>query len=184
MGGWGSGRYARAGAKRTTDDLLSLDVREMKREGRIVPGQEEFIVREGVEIPLTWTGSSGGNFLRPWFVCPGTPGTECSGTGRVAILYLEGLRLLCRSCLDLAYPSQRQGRTPLDKAKRRAEKARRKLGPDSAPRPKGMHHRTFVRLGREYVSAHAEWVEAYNEWASMFSEQIARTSKSLNPGTE
>ncbi len=183
MGGWGSGRYARNSAKRTTDDLLSLDVREMKREGRIVPEQEELIVREGVEIPLTWTssgfGGGEGHFLRPWFVCSGT---GCSGTGRVAILYLEGLRLRCRRCLDLAYPSQRED--ALGRAKRRAEKARRKLGPDSAPRPKGMHHRTFVRLGREYISAHNEHVEAYNEWAPKISEQIARTSKSLNPGAE
>ncbi len=185
MGGWGSGRYARAGAKRTTDDLLSLDVREMKREGRIVPEQEEFIVREGVEIPLTWTPSGfsggGGNLPRPWFVCPG------DGCGRrAAILYLDGRRLLCRICLDLAYPSQRKGRR-LDKAMRRAEKARARLATpdeDLVAKPKDMHHKTFVRLGRAYLRAHNEHVEAYNEWAPKFSEQITRTSKSLNPGTE
>ncbi len=188
MGGYGSGRYARESAKRTTDVLPSLDVREMKREGRIVPGQQEFIVREGVEIPLTWTPSgfsggsaednAGGNYPRPWFVCPGVPGDGCSGTGRVAILYLEGLRLLCRSCLDLAYPSQRQGWTRLDKAKRRAEKARARLGvaldEEFVAKPKGMHHRTFVRLGRAYLRAHVEHVEAYNARAPKLLEQITR----------
>ncbi len=170
MGGWGSGRRLGYSDRRTTEDLLSLDVRDLKRDGLIAEGQEAFAIAQGVEPRLTWElsgfGAGDGFFLRPWFVCPGE---GCRR--RVAILYLEGLRFLCRQCLDLAYPSQRE--SPLGRARRKAEKARSKLGPDSDPRPKGMHHRTFVRLGREYLAAHREHVALYNAWAARLSEQLS-----------
>ncbi len=172
MGGWGSGTYARNGARRTTDDLPSLDVRELKRGGTIAPGKEELNLAGGaVRLGLEWTpsGFAGERYPRPWFVCPGT------GCGRrAAILYLEESRcvLLCRFCLKLAYPSQREGEVL--RAKRRAEKARSKLGPDSAPRPKGMHHRTAVRLGREYLEAHREHVDLFNEKWALKLEKMPR----------
>ncbi|MDP9484967.1 MAG: hypothetical protein M3Q49_04085 [Actinomycetota bacterium] len=161
MGGWGSGKYAREGARRTTDDLLALDVRTLKREGVIAQGQEELAVAGGaLRLGLEWTpsGFAGKRHPRPWFVCPVPEG----GCGRrAAILYLEESRfLLCRICLKLAYPSQRED--DVLRAKRRAEKARSKLGPDSTVRPKGMHHRTVVRLCHEYLEAYREHVALFN----------------------
>ena len=180
MGGWGSGEYVRKAAKRTTDDFRKLDVRVVKRDGHIAPGQKELVITEGVDplqiswMPTGFNGPHAGPF-RPWFVCPGE-GCE----RQAAILYLdtENLRLLCRLCLDLTYESQ--GETRLGRATRRAQKARAKLAPDNHnPRPVGMHHRTFVRLGREYVEAHIEHVRLYNEWARDWLEMLDR-SKSPN----
>ena len=171
MGGMGSGRGKRQNAKRTTEDLLALDVRTLKREGQIAKGQEELILGSPpaeIKLRLVWLSSGfggaseglPGHYLRPWFECPG----EACGR-HAAILYLEDQKLpaqlLCRICLDLAYPSQRE--SVLGRAVRKREKARSKLGPDSAPRPKGMHHRTFVRLGHEYLAAYRENVARYNE---------------------
>jgi hypothetical protein len=95
----------------------------------------------------------------------------------VAIPYLDGLHLLCRRCLKLAYPSQRE--TSLGQARRRAEKARSKLGPDSASRPKGMHHRTFVRLGREYLEAYRDPVALYNAWAIEVLPKLSKRTRRL-----
>ena len=39
MGGFGSGRYLRIAAKRTTSDFFSIDVRRWKREGLLEPHQ-------------------------------------------------------------------------------------------------------------------------------------------------
>lgn len=177
MGGLGSGRLAGWSDRRTTEDLPALDVRAAKRKGLIAPEQEELVVPGGTSsLALEWTpsgfGAGGSGFPRPWFVCPG------DGCGRrAAILYLEGRRLLCRICLDLAYPSQREGR--LGRARRHADKARRKLGPEPVAKPKGMHHRTFVRLGREYLAAVKEQRALYDEWGAKLSDQFARRNSSL-----
>jgi hypothetical protein len=175
MGGFGSGRWRGYSDRKTTQDFLALDVRDLKRDGLLAEGQETFVVTQGVELAVEWTPSGfggAGGFLRPWFVCSG------DGCGRrAAILYLKHRRLTCRRCLDLAYPSQRE--SPLTRARKRAEKARSKLGADSAPRPKGMHHRTFVRLGREYVEAYKEHVVLYNAWAAQLSERLSKRHSSL-----
>lgn len=178
MGGIGSGLGKRKNAKRTTEDLRALDVRALMREGHIAPGQEELIIEipslAGAEIKvrLVWKPSgmlAAGvgdlrHYLRPLLECPGKAGELPCGR-HAAILYLEERKpppqFLCRICLDLAYPSQRG--SALDRAVRRREKARSKLGPDSAPRPKGMHHETFVRLGHEYLAAYRENAARYNE---------------------
>ncbi len=100
MGGFGSGIWPRYSARRTTDELPALDVRELKRTGLVHREQEciENVAR------LVWTPCGLGG-ERPWFVCPSE---ECGR--RAAILYLEDGALLCRLCLDLAYPSQREGK--------------------------------------------------------------------------
>ncbi len=164
MGGFGSGRKAADGGRRSTEDLLALDVRALRHEGLIAAGEE----RLGGVARLVWTGCRLGG-ERPWFVCPGS---GCSR--RTAILYLGGEeRFLCRSCLDLSYPSQREGR--LGRARRRALKARARLGPgDPATRPKGMHRATFARLRREYLEARQEHVALYNE---RFAKLMERPSE-------
>jgi hypothetical protein len=74
-------------------------------------------------------------------------------------LYVKGSAALCRRCLNLAYDSQRLGK--IDRARRRLEEARERLGAD-ARRPKGMHRRTWERLKREYLEA-AEDLEAAHQ---------------------
>lgn len=179
MGGFGSGVWSGflENSKATTEELLSVDVRELKREGRIVPGQEKFTVTEGVVLSIAWTPCNFGG-SRPWFVCPGE---KCGR--RAAILYLRGVRLLCRRCHDLAYQSQRE--SPLERARRRTEKARARLllgaeqqsGEAGEPvaKPKGMHHSTFVRLGREYIKATEETRALYYE----LGEHLAKQNLSL-----
>ena len=194
MGGYGSGRYRRKKpARKTTDDFPALDVRRLKREGRIAPGQEELVAEEllgaeasssSLRLRLAWASSGfagaygEGHYLRPWFVCPG-----CAR--RAAILYLlppggppgEEYRLLCRLCLGLAYRSQREDE--LGRAKRRLAKARARLrvapGEDlPAAKPKGMHTETFLRVGREYLEARREHAVLLNaKWAPR-AERMAR----------
>ncbi len=128
----------------TTDELPTLDVRRLKREGFIATGQEQL---KGV-ARLEWTPCNFGG-ERPWFVCPGE---GCAR--RVAILYGPGPgRLLCRRCRDLTYESQWEDQ--IARAKRRVEKARSRLPPSGA-RPKGMHHSTFLKLTQDYLDASKE----------------------------
>ncbi len=121
MGGVGSGRRHGEGErakKQTTNQHPALDVRSLKRDGTIRPGQERvdvvahFRKRAGATSPgpervevaarlgLAWTPCNYGG-SRPWFLCPG------AGCGRrVAILYGPTSPPLCRLCLGLAYASQ------------------------------------------------------------------------------
>ena len=101
-GGKGSGtRTTTTTPRQTTDQLIALDVRSLKREGYIAPGQER-LGAGPLYLRLAWTPCNYGG-SRPWFLCPG-----CDR--RAAILYVEGGRLLCRPCLGLSYPSQRRRR--------------------------------------------------------------------------
>jgi hypothetical protein len=182
MGGMGSGRHWHSGAKDTTDDYRSIDVRRWKRDGLLTPNQffgwqwsrhgdivASITVRtEPDRVILTYRQRNGGKewedksypvYLdrtacnlggeRPWFLCP------AHGCGRrVAILY-GGSIFACRHCYQLAYPSQRE--TDYDRAARRAERIRNKLGwepgilnPKGWQKPKGMHWSTFERLNKEH----------------------------------
>ena len=124
MGGVGSGRRHTAPDNHqrtrleTTDQHATLDVRRLKREGLIAPGQEQvaltvsFRKRRGstgpgpervdaeMRLRLAWTPCNLGGF-RPWFICPG------KGCGRrVALLYGPTPPLLCRQCRGFYYASQ------------------------------------------------------------------------------
>ncbi|WP_243302373.1 hypothetical protein [Geothrix oryzisoli] len=95
-------------------------------------------------VPLVWSRCTLGG-ERPWFLCPAV------GCGRrVAILYC-GANLLCRRCLGLAYPSQREAAPA--RAHRRATRIRQRIegrggnvGGAIPKKPKGMHRATFYRL--------------------------------------
>ena len=142
-----------------TDELPYLDVRTLKRVGSIEQGQERL---QGI-APLTWTACNFGG-SRPWFVCP-----RCQQ--RAAILYWDEEEMpsgepLCRRCLNLGYQSQREG--PIERARRRVEKTRRRLAPDGT-KPKGMHHTTFLNLTSEYQ-------EALEEHEALTKERLARLS--------
>ena len=115
----GSRRVVRS-KRLTTDQLPDLDVRVLKRDGLITPGQERVAILWGFRkrrealapgeeqravelvsrLRLTWTPCNYGG-SRPWFVCPG------KGCGRrAAILYGPTNPLLCRLCRALAYATQ------------------------------------------------------------------------------
>jgi hypothetical protein len=184
MGGYGS---ERRWGKDTTSDMRALDIRRLHRDGLLTPGRafgwqwtrngeevasiqirtesDRVILnyrsrRRGGEwqameypVDLEWTGTHFGG-RRVWFQCP------ARGCGRrVAILY-GGSIFACRHCHKLTYQCQRE--TPYDRAARRADAIRRRLGWEPGIlngegwKPKGMHWRTFERLKAE----HDAFVEA------------------------
>ena len=181
MGGIGSGRHWQFGAD-TTEDYRSVDIRWLKREGilglqgsrllswkrngevtgsiNVRPEPGRIIVNyrhrcgggawqdKGYPVHVDTTPCDLGG-ERHWFICP------VQGCGRrVAILY-GGTIFACRRCYRLAYPSTREA--PRDRAARRADRIRDKLGWPGGileggdwGKPKGMHWRTYERLCREH----------------------------------
>lgn len=180
MGGIGSGRRYQGG-KDTTSDMRPLDIRRLQRDDLLTPGRafgwhwtvngkevasiqmrteaERVILNyrsrsnsgewQPMEYPvyLEWTACNLGG-RRAWFLCP------AQGCGRrVAILY-GGAIFACRHCHKLAYECQRE--TDDDRAARRADRIREKLGWEAGilnpagGKPKGMHWRTFERLKAEH----------------------------------
>ncbi len=179
MGGIGSGRRWHYGAKDTINDYRAIDARRWQRDGLLTPGNAfswewkhngdvsaSIQVRtETCHVVLKYrhrSNGGGGDWIdknypvlldwtpcnlggeRAWFLCP------ARGCGRrVAILY-GGAIFACRHCHQLAYPSQRE--TPDDRAARRAEKIRKRLGWEpgilngNGWKPKGMHWKTFGQL--------------------------------------
>ena len=168
MGGLGSGNRHRWDKKTTTDECHSLDVRDLHRDGCLKPGTcfrsswsragketasiRGFVYRDHVilsyrhrrgaewedveePVPLEWTPCNFGG-ERPWFICPGV---ACGR--RVALLYGPGKYFLYRHCYDLRYESQRRDKK--DRALRRAQKIRQRLGGSASmvepfpERPKG-----------------------------------------------
>jgi hypothetical protein len=88
------------------------------------------------------------NGSRPWFGCP-----VCGR--RVAILYsVFASKFACRTCFNLAYPSQSEGAE--NRAIRRYNTIRRRLGwkpgflNGYGDKPTGMHWRNFKRLKAEH----------------------------------
>ena len=187
MGGFGSGR--RQGRKCTTSEMRAFDVRRLQRAGLLIPGRafvwhwtcnDESVasvqVRTEVDrlilnyriqsrgaecqpmenpVYLEWTPCTLGG-RRVWFLCPAK---ECGR--RVAILF-GGAVFACRHCHKLAYCCQRE--TDDDRAMRRAETIRRRLGWEvgianlEGVKPKGMHWRTFERLKVEHDAfANSSW---------------------------
>lgn len=189
MGGFGSGGWNATG-RTTTDTALRLDVNIARKRGVLVPGwaglwswtwndgtrssidlavqkdhvvlrftvrsagrdPEEVVQHVGLDqVPCRFGGA------RPYWLCPG-----CGS--RAVVLY--GLRrFFCRACNRLAYGSQRE--SPPERAQRRADGIRRRLGGEPGlgrlpPRPKGMHRRTYERLVDEVIAADTA-TEAYLE---------------------
>ena len=176
MGGRGSGRRATYCGKDTTEESLPLDIRRLQRDGLLTPGQafswqwtvngrvraSIWIRSEAWQVELAYSYSPNGRPAetlrqvvrlettsctlggsRPWFCCP-----TCSK--RVAIIYGAGRLFACRCCKGLSYGSQNE--TADDRALRRADRIRKRLGwmPGVAhghgPKPAGMRWLTFDRL--------------------------------------
>jgi hypothetical protein len=152
LGGLGSGRHTRYGARSTTDDYRSLDVRRWQREGLLAPFQSfgwrwkqygEVIASIDVRtepsaVTLSYRHRSHGSEWRhadypvqlDWTACHyggHRAWFRCPARGcgkRVAILY-AGAVFACRDCYRLAYASQRE--SPGDRAARRADRIRERL---------------------------------------------------------
>jgi len=153
MGGSGSGRRWRYGARSTADELRGLDVRSLARAGVLTPGsvggwqwsqggsKVASIATSSTHDYLTVTyrqRSDGENWVTQNYPIR-LARTPCNFGGsrvwflcpavrcnrRVAILYGGGV-FACRHCYDLAYASSRE--SPSDRACRRAGKVRAKLG--------------------------------------------------------
>ena len=172
MGGFGSGRR---GGKDCTDDMRSIDVRRLQREGLLIPGQSRRWrwLRHGQEVAsiafavehdyvrFTYRHSAGGGQWQDVHAAAYLERTPCRFGGsrawwlcprcgqRVAILYI-GKVPACRHSYRLAYRSERE--TLDDRATRQSDKLRDRLGwipgilHGNGPKPKGMHWRTFERL--------------------------------------
>ena len=184
MGGLGSGRPSGSGRAKV-ESCRSLDVNRLHREGCLRSGWTGAWqwTRDGQRVAsislrtddgvlyLTYRVSIGGGDwedigesvrivrvacryggARPFFICPGVVNGRACGR-RVANLYLPGRYFVCRHCNRLAYLSQSE--CGLDRALRRANRIRQRLGGDpgmASPfpkRPKGMWCRTYERLHRQ-----------------------------------
>lgn len=153
MGGSGSGHHWHAGAKDTTDDYRSIDVRRWHREGLLSPFQSFrcYWTRNGEEVAsinvrteqgrlfLSYRHRSHGGEWEDeaypvrldWTACNyggKRPWFLCpaKGCGKRVALHYGGAIFACRHCHQLAYPSQREER--FDRAARRADKIRARLG--------------------------------------------------------
>lgn len=165
----------RAGTKRSTDDMHTLDIRKLHRAGLLKPGQY-----------LTWNWSRRGNVVasiggtvdtinsvtlnyrtRPyggewqdkryqvsvdWTACNfggSRPWWLCPCCGRRVAVLWGGSTYACRHCHRLAYQSTRNSSE--SKAFARADKVRKRLGwcagiaHPPGGKPKGMHQKTFER---------------------------------------
>lgn len=161
-------------AKPLTSDALQLCVSTCYRAGWLTPGAVAAMewrhrgrvvgvaaMRAGdgaVHVSRQWNGADVSEWVelatscthfggaRQWFTCP------CCGR-RCGVLYL-GNRLACRTCYGLAYRVERE--TPHDKALRRCDRIRHRLGwvpgiaHGAGPKPGKMRHATFARLVAEY----------------------------------
>jgi len=175
MGGFGSGRKS---GKRTTIDMLALDIRRLHREGLLVLGHSftrqwsrngQPIARIGITVEehnlmLSYRARRGGDeWEDKQYPIPLTRAAchfggqrawflcPCCGR-RVAVLY-GGRIFACRGCNSLVYRSQREDEPY--RALRRAQKIQDRLGwkgPNDWEKPRGMHWQTFWRL--EQVHAH------------------------------
>jgi len=124
-------------------------------------------------IAIRWSDCRFGG-ERPYFVCPGL-GNGCART--VGKLYCAGRYFLCRHCYRLPYASQAEDRS--DRASRRANKLRRRLGGepgmflDVPERPKGMWDKTYQRHLSELFAAEEE----ADERLVLLAARLMKTSR-------
>lgn len=154
MGGLGSGRHWRYGAKETVESYHELDVRRWQRDGMLQLGRGfhwqwtrngavvwSIVARveaDGVILsyPYQHNGGEWEN-LNCWVTLATTPCNYggirywfcCPAVGccrRVAIIYLGDRYPACRHCLRLAYRTQSENSA--DRALTKAQRIRKKLG--------------------------------------------------------
>jgi hypothetical protein len=102
--------------------------------------------------------------VRTYFICPGVVNGVTCGR-RVAKLHGPERYFLCRHCYRLAHASQNEN--AWDRAMRRANKIRQRLGGDPGmtapfpPKPKGKWRRTYERLREQAFEAEMLADEAF-----------------------
>lgn len=196
MGGFGSGRPSGSG-RDTVEACRSIDVNRLHRAGCLHAGWRGGWqwTRDGEKVAsidlrtehdrlhLTYRVRVGGGEwedvaetvrivrvacrfggMRPYFICPGVVnGIICER--RVAKLHGPGRYFLCRHCYRLAHASQSE--SEWDRALRRANKIRQRLGGDPGmaapfpPKPKGMWRQTYERLREQAFEAEMLADEAF-----------------------
>jgi len=147
------GNYIRFGTKRLTTGSPTLDARKLKKDGHLTYPSDCISVsydRQTQILEVDWTECNFGGF-RSWFICPAR---NCYK--RAAILYLSNI-FACRSCCNLAYPSENAAHEW--RYKHQSGKIREKLGwgngvyvpfPKELYKPKGMHWKSYFKLINKY----------------------------------
>ena len=182
MGGRGSGSFGKLDKKRTVESCRSIDIRKLKREGRLKQGYrgalswsrngkpihsiDYFVSEQGLN--LSCRNRRGEDYIqtliidytdchfggqRPWFFCP-----QCER--RVAIVYSFGGGFGCRCCKNLTYLSQQDANfdRPMKMLRIIGECLGASLNMFSSfpPRPKGMHWRTYSGIRTKFDRAQQE----------------------------
>jgi hypothetical protein len=120
---------------------------------------------------------------RPYFICPGVVNGIICGK-RVSKLYQATRYFLCRGCNRLAYASQSEG--DLDRALRRANKMRQRLGGEPGMlspfpnRPRGMWRRTYGNLRREAFEAEMRAEEALGTFSARLLQRVEHPNRKRN----
>lgn len=190
--------------KNCTDDYRALDVRSIKRAGRLTPGQSFSWIwtRSGKTIAtinmqtdadsvrLNYRKRAHGGEWRDMDYAVRLAYTPCNlggqrvwwqcpaaGCGRrIAVLYGGSGIFGCRHCYRLAYRSQREAGNYY----RPADKLRARLGwvPGIAhppgDKPKGMHWKTYQRLTSDYYSKASRAMADMSGRISVLKAQLDR----------
>ncbi|PNE11410.1 MAG: hypothetical protein CR217_09000 [Beijerinckiaceae bacterium] len=180
--GWSGGwQWTRDGEKvawinlRAAADRLHLAYRVR------IAGGEWQDVEEAVRIVRVPCRLGG---ARSYFICPGVVNGVACGR-RVAKLHGPGRYFLCRHCYHLAHASQSE--REWDRALRRANKIRQRLGGDpgmAAPfpkKPKGMWRRTYERLCEQAFEAEMLADEAFAISADRLLARIDNQKRKRRP---
>ena len=155
------------------DRQVQLDIRALRRQGRIEPGAEQVLLRidgRPVQVRLDYTACNLGG-QRVWWRCP------CCGR-RAAIIYVVRSKTACRCCWRLRYKVE--ALNDGDKAFRRADKLRARLGwvPGVAfgegHRPKGMHRATYDKLLNRYRAAELQALGAMEHYIDRMNDKLGR----------
>lgn len=176
MGALGSGRHRDPNAKQTTAGVPALDIRTLKQEEALAPGQVfewQWFRRQREIARVQISAEHEGLLMTPelpeasaidaptlinleWTPCHlggERPWFACPECGRrCALLYLNP-HLACRVCHQLVYACQRE--TDYGRLIRRTNKLRRRLGwepgilNDDGGKPAGLHWHTYYQLMRQ-----------------------------------
>lgn len=173
MGGYNSEKRARLHAKRTTDTMPAIDIRQVHRLTKLTAGLDGnmswprlnncpevvSIHIESTYIQFTYLRNTGKGTAKEINNVVSLDRTECHYGGerpwflcpecvsRVAIIYLGEKGFACRSCNELTYESQTL--SPMNRLIRKAQKFREGLGGSGnlfepfPEKPPGMHWRTY-----------------------------------------
>jgi hypothetical protein len=197
MGGIGSGTWSRIEAKRTTDAVPAIDIREMQRRRGLAPGSRfvETWTRGGMvaarvaievqkrHLKLQYVHVSAGEEREPVECVVPIVDAPCNYGGlrrwlrcpeckrRIAIIYISR-SCACRHCHELVYSSQRESAG--DRERQRAQNIRMRLGGSAnlftgfPERPKWMRWATYQRLQHE---AYEDEIRNLAHLKSMFEKR-------------